>query len=87
MSSRNTALFGASLLVAVAVVAVDHAVSEAPQAISGEEESYNPCAAAAPVEPGQRSYDDIADDYSGVVAPAPAPAPQDSANPCSAGVP
>lgn len=89
MSSRNTVLFGASLLAAVAAVATDYAVSDAPQAAAAHEESYNPCAAAAPAAPGERSYDDLADDYSGgtAPAPAPAPAPQDSANPCSAGVP
>ena len=90
MSSKNTSLFAASLLVAAGAVAADHATSEAPAPRVAQEASFSPCAAATPPpEPGHRSYDDIADDYSGGVAPAPAPAraPRPAAeNPCSAGV-
>lgn len=90
MSSRNTALFAASLLAAVGAVAADHLTSEAPVAVAtAQEQSQNPCAAAAPPPAlGERNYDDIADDYSndGAAAPAPAPSPAPAAgNPCSAG--
>lgn len=88
MSSRNTALFAASLLVAVGAVVADHVTSEAPAAMTAQEENLNPCAAAAPqAAPGERNYDDIAEDYSSdAVAPAPSPAPAPaSGNPCSAG--
>ena len=91
MSSKSTALFGASLLAAIGAIAVDYATSEAPKAAASHEESFNPCAAAMPApKAGERNYDDIADDYSGgAAAPAPAPAPSPSpadSNPCSAGV-
>lgn len=87
MSNKNTTLFAASLLVAVGAVAADHVTSDAPVALAAHEENLNPCAAAAPPPaPGERNYDDIADDYSigGAPAPAPSPAPA-AANPCSAG--
>lgn len=91
MSDRSTALFAASLALAVGAVAADHLTSEAPPATLAHEENLNPCAAAAPPPaPGQRNYDDIADSYSGGGAPAPAPAPSPALgpaveNPCSAG--
>jgi len=90
MSSRNTILFGASLLAAVGAIAVDHATSEAPRPVLAHQEEDSPCAAAIPATSGARSYDDLADDYSGApaapaAAPAPAPSPSDG-NPCSAGV-
>ena len=90
MSKKNTALFGASLLAAIGAVAADYAISEAPKPLTAQEETYNPCAAATPAKPGQRNYDDVADDYSGgsatpAPAPVPAAAPADG-NPCSAGV-
>ena len=77
MSSKSTALFGASLLAAIAAIAVDYATSEAPTAVASHGESFNPCAAAMPApKAGERNYDDIADDYSGgAAAPAPAPSP------------
>jgi hypothetical protein len=88
MSNKNTALFGASLLAAIAAVAADHITSDAPKPVIAQQEDYNPCAAAVPAKPGQRSYDDLADDYSGDAAPMPpakpAPGPADS-NPCAAG--
>jgi hypothetical protein len=89
MSSKSTALFGASLLAAIGAIAVDYTTSEAPKAAASHEESFNPCAAAMPApKAGERNYDDIADDYSGgaaAPAPAPSPSPADS-NPCAAGV-
>lgn len=90
MSNKNTALFAASLLVAVGAVVADHVTSDAPVALAAQEQALNPCAAAAPPPaPGERNYDDIADDYSSggaAVAPAPAPSPAPAVgNPCSAG--
>ena len=87
MKNKNTLLFGASLLAAVGAIAADHATSEAPKATLAQEETYNPCAAATPAKPGERSYDDLADDYSGSTpsAPAPAPAAAPAGNPCSVG--
>lgn len=92
MSNRNTALFAASMLAAVGAVAADHVTSEAPSAVFAQEQSLNPCAAAAPPPaPGERNYDDIANEYStdgaaaSAPAPLPAPGPVDL-NPCSAGV-
>lgn len=88
MSRKNTALFGASLLAAIGAIAADHLTSEAPRPALAQQEDHNPCAAAMPATPGQRDYDDLADDYSGGSAPmpsaAPAPAPA-GANPCAAG--
>lgn len=90
-NKKNTALFAASLLVAVGAVAADYVTSEAPAPLTAAEESFNPCAAALPPPaPGQRNYDDLADEFSGgtavPAAPAPAPAPSPDINPCSAGL-
>ena len=55
MSNKNTALFAASLLAATGAIAVDYVTSEAPSAVAAQEETYNPCAAAAPAAaPGLR---------------------------------
>lgn len=92
MSKKNTALFAGALLAAVGAVAVDYATREAPAPVTAAQENVNPCGAAAPtpVKPGQRSYDDLADQYSGDGAAAPAaaplPAPATDVNPCSAGL-
>lgn len=89
MSNKNTALFAASLLITVGAVAADHAGSEAPVVLAAQEETLNPCAAAAPPPaPGERNYDDIANDYSsdGALTPSPSPSATPAAiNPCSAG--
>ncbi|PWL18484.1 hypothetical protein DKP76_05140 [Falsochrobactrum shanghaiense] len=88
MSKKNTLLFGASLLTAFGAIAADYAVSDAPAPVASQDESFNPCAAALPPAPGQRSYDDLASQYSGAAADAPAPepaAPPAGGNPCSAG--
>lgn len=88
MSKKNTLLFGASLLTAIGAIAVDYATSEAPKPTLAQDESFNPCAAAVPAKPGQRSYDDLADEYSGDRSSAPAPKsvePPSGGNPCSAG--
>lgn len=90
-NTKNTALFAGALLVAVGAVAADYATSEAPAPKTAAQESFNPCAAAAPAPaPGQRNYDDLADQFSGgsavPAAPAPEPAPASDINPCSAGV-
>lgn len=80
-------LFGATLLTAIGALAVDYVTSEAPQPRMAQDESFNPCAAALVTKPGGRNYDDLADDYSGSVAPLPEPvAPPSGDNPCSAGI-
>ena len=88
MKSKNTALFGASLLAALGAIAADHATSEAPKASIAQQEEVNPCAAAMPVKAGQRNYDDLVDGLgsSAPLAPAPAAAPKpQTENPCSIG--
>lgn len=88
MSKKNTLLFGASLLTAIGAIAADYATSEAPKPTLAQDESFNPCAAAVPAKPGQRSYDNLADEYSGNTPAAPTPRsvePQSGGNPCSAG--
>lgn len=88
MSKKNTLLFGASLVTALGAIAVDYATSEAPKPTIAQDESFNPCAAAVPKAPGQRSYDNLADEYSGGVVPQPeptAPTVPAGGNPCSAG--
>lgn len=88
MSNKNTLLFGASLLTAIGAIVADYATSEAPKPTLAQDESFNPCAAAVPAKLGQRSYDDLADEYSGDVPSAPAPKPvqpPSAENPCSAG--
>lgn len=87
MSSKNTMLFGAGLVMALGAVAADYATSEAPKPLAAAEENYNPCAVALPKKKGGRNYDDIAEGGTGQVPAAPAPkqsgkAPQ---NPCSIG--
>ncbi|MFC4624840.1 hypothetical protein ACFO1V_06320 [Daeguia caeni] len=86
MSTKNTLLFGASLLTALGAIAADYATSEAPKPALAQDENFNPCAAAVPAAPGARNYDDLADQYSGGAAPAPEPSEPDAGgNPCSAG--
>lgn len=90
MSKKNTLLFGASLVTVLGAIAVDYATSEAPKPTLAQDESFNPCAAAVPKASGQRSYDDLADEYSGgTTAPTPEPATRPDAvsggNPCSTG--
>lgn len=84
MSKKNTLLFGASLLTAVGAIAIDYATSEAPKPSLAQNESFNPCAAALPATPGQRSYDDLAGEYSGDSTPQTYES-NDNASPCSAG--
>ncbi|MFC5387310.1 hypothetical protein ACFPLB_15225 [Aquamicrobium segne] len=92
MSNKNTTLFAASMLAAIGAIVADHVTSEAPVATLAQEEGFNPCAAAAPPPaPGERNYDDIANEYSsdGAAAPLPAPLPEPGSadlNPCSAGL-
>ncbi len=89
MSKKNTLLFGASLVTVLGAIVADYATSEAPKPAIAQDESFNPCAAAIPKVPGQRSYDNLADEYSGGTAPTPEPAVRSNAvsggNPCSAG--
>ncbi|GHD20884.1 hypothetical protein ACFOEZ_20405 [Tianweitania populi] len=89
MSKKNTLLFGASLAAALGAITADYAASEAPPAAIAKDQTSNPCAAAPPTMPRQRSYDDLANEYSGgpaaAPAPEPAPPPDPASNPCSAG--
>jgi hypothetical protein len=88
MKTKNTALFGASLLAALGAISADHLTSDAPKPKASQEQEVNPCAAAMPVKPGQRNYDDMVDDYNSDIAPAPTPAAApkpETGNPCSIG--
>lgn len=85
MTTKNTMLFGAGLVMAMGAVAVDYKTSAAPKPVSAAEENYNPCAAAMPKKKGGRNYDDIAAGASGAAPAVPAPRAVKAAptNPCS----
>ena len=87
MSSKNTMLFGAGLVMALGAVAADYATSEAPKPIASAEENYNPCAVALPKKKGGRNYDEIAEGKARAVPTAPLPktSGQPPQNPCSIG--
>lgn len=85
MTTKNTMLFGAGLVMAMGAVAADYKTSAAPKPVSAAAENYNPCAAAMPKKKGGRNYDDIAAGASGAAPAVPAPRTVKAAptNPCS----